>query len=81
MSEVCMPYLGAIKVLIEDAFPNSNVDVWAEDSMFDRGIAIKARVDTDGAYTTIFPNSMCTEAHIAALLIASLKERKTNETD
>ena len=74
-----MPYLRAIKILVEDAFPNSKVDVWAENSIFDRGIAIKAVVDNDGAYTTIYPNSMmCTEAHIADLLIALLKERKAN---
>lgn len=79
---VGMPYLEAIKILIEDAFPNSKVDVWAENSMFDRGIAIKAVVDNDGACTTIFPDSMYTEAHISELLIALLKERKAdNETD
>lgn len=82
MSEVCMPYLRAIEILIEDAFPNSKVDVWAENSIFDRGIAIKARVDNDGAYTTIYPDSRYTEAHISALLIALLKERRADdETD
>ena len=78
MSEVCMPYLRAIEILIKDAFPDSKVDVWAENSVFDRGVAIKARVDNDGAYTTIFPGSRCTEAHISAILIASLKEIKAD---
>lgn len=82
MSEVYMPYLGAIKRLIEDAFPNSRVDVWAEDSVYDRGIVIKAVVDNDGAYTTIFPDSMHTEAQVSAVLIALLKERRAgDETD
>lgn len=81
MSEVCMPYLRAIKIFIQDVFPNSKVDVWAENSMFDRSVAIKTRVDNDGAYINMFPDSMYTEAHIAALLIALLKERKTDETN
>lgn len=77
MSEVCMPYLGAIKTLIEDAFPNSRVNVWSEkNSVFNRGIVIKAVVDGDGAYTTVLPDDMYTEADISALLIALLKERK-----
>lgn len=76
MSEIYMPYLRAIKIFIQDAFPNSKVDVWTENSMFDRGVAIKARVDNDGAYINMFPDSMYTEAHIAELLIALLKERK-----
>lgn len=77
-----MPYLGAIKTFIQDAFPNSKVDVWAEESRFSRAIAIKAVVDNDGAYIVIYPDSMCTEAHAAELLIASLKERKAkNETN
>lgn len=80
MSEVCMPYLRAIEIFIKDAFPNSKVNVWTENSMFDRGVAIKTRVDNDGAYINMFPDSMYTEAHIAALLIASLKERKVDET-
>ncbi len=82
MSEICMPYLRAIKIFIKDAFPNSKVNVWAENSMFDRGVAIKAMVDNDGAYINMFPDSMYTEKHIADLLITSLKERKANnETD
>lgn len=82
MIEVCMPYLGAIKTLIQDAFPYSKVDVWAEESRFSKAIAIKAVVNNDGAYTVIYPDSMCTEAHIAELLIALLKERKAkNETN
>lgn len=77
-----MPYLRAIEIFIQDAFPNGKVDVWAEKTMFDRGIVIKAVVDNDGAYTTIYPDSMCTEAHAAELLIALLKERKAkNETN
>lgn len=78
MSEVYMPYLGAIKKRIENTFPNSMVDVWAEDSIFDRSIIIKAVVDNDGAYTTIFPDSIYTEAQVSAMLIALLKERKAD---
>lgn len=73
------PYLGAIKRMIEDAFPNSKIYVWAEDSIFDRSIAIKARVDNDGACTSIFPSTMYSEAQISALLIALLKERRTDD--
>lgn len=78
MSEIYMPYLRAIKIFIQDAFPNSKVDVWTENSMFDKGIAIKARVDNNWAYINMFPDSMYTEKHIADLLITSLKERKAN---
>lgn len=79
MSVVFMPYLESIARLIGDAFPNSRVDVWAEDSIFDRGIIIKAVVDNDGAYTTIFPDSIYTEAQISAELIALLKERRADD--
>ena len=70
-----LPYLRAIELLIQDAFPGRKVSVWYEESVFHPGmIAIQARVDDAGAYTTIDIERGASEAEIADILIAMLKE-------
>lgn len=79
MSVVFMPYLGAIRASVQDAFPNSRVDVWAEESISDRCVVIKAVVDNDTAYTDIYPGRIFNEAQISELLIALLKETRADD--
>lgn len=68
-------YLGAVKSAIEDAFPESDVSVWAEDSI--ENCVIKARVDNDFAYVALYPgDSRCSEEHITQLLIAMIQEQR-----
>ena len=70
-----LPYLRAIELNIRDAFPGRKVIVWCENAMFNPGmIAIKARVDDAGAYTTLDFERGASEAEIADILIAMLKE-------
>lgn len=70
-------YLGAVKSAIEDAFPESDVSVWAEDSI--ENCVIKARVDNDLASVTLFPDSRSSEEPIAQLLVALIQEQRGNE--
>lgn len=70
-----LPYLRAIELLIQDAFPGRKVSVWYEESAFNPGmLAIKARVDDAGAYTTLDIERGASEAEIADILIGMLKE-------
>lgn len=70
-----MPYLRAIQLHIQDSFPESKVNVWAEESPFRPGyIAIKAYVDSAGAYVTIDPQYGANEWHVSDILVAKLKE-------
>lgn len=70
-----LPYLRAIELLIQDAFPGRKVSVWCQDGLFHpQMLAIKARVDDAGAYTTLNIERGASEAEIADILIAMLKE-------
>lgn len=70
-----LPYLRAIELDICDAFPGRKVTVWCENAIFNPGmLAIEARVDDAGAYTTLEIERGASEAEIADILIAKLKE-------
>lgn len=71
-----LPYLRAIELNIQNAFPGRKVAVWSEPGLFNPTmIAIKARVDDAGAYTTVNTESdFISEAHISDILIAKLHE-------
>ena len=70
-----MLYLRAIELHIADCFPNRKVRVISEESPFMNGfIAVKALVDTYGAYVTLDPNVGCNEWYVTDILVAKLKE-------
>jgi len=71
-----LPYLRSIELNIQDAFPGRKVAVWFEPGLFNPSmIAIKARVDDAGAYTTVNTESdFISEAYISDILIAKLHE-------
>jgi len=66
------PYLGAIKSLVQMAFPDKMVSVWCEDSPLDPNvILIKARVNDYETYVCA-NNTKFSEKAIANLLTAKL---------
>lgn len=70
-----LPYLRAIELNIQDAFPGRKVAVWSEPGFNPRMIAVKARVDDAGAYMTVNVESdIVSEAYISDILIAELRE-------
>lgn len=81
-----MPYLRAVELHIADSFPGRKVRVISEESPFMNGfIAVKALVDTYGAYVTLDPNIGCNEWYVSDILVAKLKEvidaREGGDTD
>lgn len=77
------PYLGAIELQIKDAFPNSKVCVFCDESPFDpTKYAIKAYVDRYGAYVTLDAFEGVTERYVSEKLISMIKgEMRRNEEE
>ena len=56
------PYLGAIKSLVQMAFPDKMVSVWCEDTLlYPREILIKATVNDYWTYVRANQEEICTE--------------------
>lgn len=78
--EAALLYTREIISHIEDAFPNSVVEVWINDSvlLYQYGdfIDIKARADNKYAFVTVFLDSKCSAEYVANLLISMMKGEK-----
>lgn len=75
-----LPYIRAIEVLVQDAFPGRKVKVWVEQAMFrdDMGV-VQARVGPYGAYVTFSAFDPVYEQEIASALIGMLQDRMRKE--
>lgn len=78
------PYIMAIELHIKDAFPNSKVYVFSEESPFSpTKYAIKAYVDCYGAYVTLDAYEGVTEGYVSEKLISMINgemERSEDES-